>query len=179
MAPRLAQLPAVSAVLVLGAALGIPGAAVGETAGAPVPPRAGATVVGGWRWPVAEFRLVLPYEAPAHAYGPGHRGVDLRPVGDDVLLAPAAGVIAFSGTVVDRGVVTIDHGDGLVTTLEPVRDAAAVGTVVAAGDVVARLGSGGHAPTGTVHFGVRRDGEYINPVTLLDTVPRAVLLPCC
>jgi hypothetical protein len=38
---------------------------------------------------------------------------------------------------------------------------------------------GGHSEPGTLHFGVRWEGEYINPILLLDEVPRAVLLPCC
>ncbi len=34
----------------------------------------------GWIWPSASFRLERGYEAPAHRYAAGHRGVDLRPV---------------------------------------------------------------------------------------------------
>ncbi|GAA3904530.1 hypothetical protein GCM10022382_09370 [Microbacterium invictum] len=149
-----------------------------ETSDAPVNAPAAAPLIG-WQWPLDSFRLVLPYEAPAHRYGPGHRGVDLLPAGTDELRAPATGVVAFSGTVVDRAVMTIDHGNGLVTTLEPVRDAPVAGTFVAAGDPVGHIGAGGHAPPGTVHFGVRREGEYINPMLLFEAVPRAVLLPCC
>ena len=97
--------------------------------------------------------------------------------------APATGTIAFVGAVAGRGVVTIDHGDGLVTTLEPVAlgtaARVAIGDAVAAGDVVGVADSGGHTPFGAVHFGVRRHGEYINPMLLLGSVPRAVLLPCC
>ena len=50
---------------------------------------------------------------------------------------------------------------------------------VAQGDLVGRVDVGGHAAPATVHFGARRDGEYINPMLLLAGVPRAVLLPCC
>ena len=75
--------------------------------------------------------------------------------------------------------MTIDHGDGLVTTLEPVVSEATVGTVVQRGQKVADLAVGGHSAPGAFHFGVRLDGEYINPMILLESVPRAVLLPCC
>ena len=133
-----------------------------------------------WVWPVASpFRLEDPYEAPAHEYGPGHRGVDLHPLDDVSVRSPAAGVIAFSGDVAGRGVVTIDHGGGLVTTLEPVESAPAPGTPVARGEEIGVLGVGGHARPGRVHFGVRLEGEYVNPLLLLGGVPRAVLLPCC
>jgi len=93
--------------------------------------------------------------------------------------APADGVVAFSGSVAGRGILTIDHGGGLITTLEPVESALEPGTPVRRGEDVAALAVGGHALPGTLHFGVRSDGAYVNPMLLLGGVPRAVLLPCC
>ena len=133
----------------------------------------------GWVWPAAEFRLVRGYEAPAHEYGRGHRGIDLDPQDDAAIRAPAGGVVAFSGSVAGRGVLTIDHGDGLVTTLEPVSASRRPGEKVSRGEQIAALATGGHSSPGTVHFGVRLEGLYINPLLLLGGVPRAVLLPCC
>ena len=136
--------------------------------------------LAGWRGPVHPFRIVEAFVAPAHEYGPGHRGVDIAPSDPArVISSPAAGVIAFAGPVAGRGVVTIDHGGGLVTTLEPVSPEATVGEAVVAGEPVGTLSTGGHTPPGALHFGVRLDGEYINPLLLLGGVPRAVLLPCC
>lgn len=134
---------------------------------------------GGWIWPVEVFRLSKPFVAPAHAYGPGHRGIDLEPAGSPAVRAPAPGVVAFSGPVAGRAIVTIDHGNGLVTTLEPVASDLRPGDAVARGDPMGTITVGGHATPGSVHFGVRLDGEYINPLLLLGGVPRAVLLPCC
>ena len=147
----------------------------------PGPVADGATVslARDWRWPVHPFRLVRPFVAPPHVYGPGHRGVDLLPVGEDVVLAPAAGAVAFSGQVAGRGVITVDHGDGLVSTLEPIDSPLRAGTPVDRGAALGTVSAGGHAEAGTVHFGVRLDGVYINPFVLLGGVPRAVLLPCC
>jgi murein DD-endopeptidase MepM/ murein hydrolase activator NlpD len=132
-----------------------------------------------WIWPAERFRLAEAFVAPAHAYGPGHRGIDLDLLGDTVVRAPADGVVAFAGSVAGRGILTIDHGDGLVTTLEPVDTDLAPGTPVRRGEDLATLAAGGHAATGALHFGVRLHGEYINPLVLLGGVPRAVLLPCC
>ncbi|NYF17154.1 murein DD-endopeptidase MepM/ murein hydrolase activator NlpD [Microbacterium sp. AK009] len=135
-----------------------------------------------WGWPLEPFRLVRPYIAPAHEYAPGHRGIDIAPVGSRSspdIVAPAEGVIVFSGQVAGRPVITIDHGAGLVSTLEPAAGVLPPGTAVGRGDVVAALSAGGHSAPGTLHFGVRRDGAYINPMLLLGGVPRAVLLPCC
>ncbi|GAA1469571.1 murein hydrolase activator EnvC family protein [Microbacterium thalassium] len=136
-------------------------------------------IAGGWTWPVGAFRLERAYSAPAHPYGSGHRGVDVRPVGIQRVLSPADGVVAFSGLVADRPVVTIDHGAGLVTTLEPVACDLRPGAVVRRGEVLGSLATGGHAEPGTLHIGVRLHGDYLNPMALLGGVPRAVLLPCC
>ena len=150
-----------------------------DPAAATVSKRSDVPVARDWMWPVEAFHWERPYEAPAHRYGTGHRGVDLHPLESTAVRAPADGAIAFAGVVADRGVLTIDHGDGLVTTLEPVESALEAGDAVAAGDDVATLSVGGHAVPGTLHFGVRYRGEYINPLLLLGGVPRAVLLPCC
>ncbi|MET0734030.1 MAG: M23 family metallopeptidase [Microbacterium sp.] len=133
----------------------------------------------GWEWPVDAFRFARPYAAPAHRYGTGHRGIDLRPSGEAIVHAPAAGIVAFSGEVAGRGILTIDHGDGLVTTFEPVDSTLTPGTPVDRREEVATLALGGHAGPGALHFGVRLHGEYINPMLLLGGLPRAILLPCC
>lgn len=149
--------------------------AAGDTGGAPAATR----TASGWVWPVLPPTVLAPWVAPAHEYGPGHRGIDLRAAPGAAVATPAAGTVAFAGTVADRALVTIDHGGGLVTTLEPVRATVAIGAVVAAGEAVGTVDIGGHAPLGAVHFGVRRDGDYINPMVLFGAIPRAVLLPCC
>lgn len=133
-----------------------------------------------WQWPVTGT-VSRPFQQPAHTYGPGHRGIDIAVTvpGEVAVRTPAPGIVAYAGTVVDRPIVTIDHGDGLVTTLEPVVASRGVGEAVGAGEVVGTLGGGGHARAGELHLGVRLDGEYINPLRLLAEVPRAVLLPCC
>jgi murein DD-endopeptidase MepM/ murein hydrolase activator NlpD len=155
----------------------VPGGAIADAGTPSAAPS--ASHADRWDWPVHPFRVERPFVAPPHRYGPGHRGIDLRPLGGGDVRSPASGVIAFSGQVAGRGVVTIDHGDGLVTTLEPLEPELAPGTPVERGAVVGALSTGGHTEPGVLHFGVRLDGEYINPLVLLGGVPRAVLLPCC
>lgn len=132
-----------------------------------------------WAWPTSTHQVVAAFVAPVDRYGPGHRGIDVSAVPGSVVRAPAGGVVAFAGMVAGRPLVTIDHGGGLVSTLEPALSTAVAGEPVEAGDAVGTVATGGHAPAGTVHFGVRRDGEYINPLLLLGGIRHAVLLPCC
>lgn len=152
-----------------------PGRAVGD--GAALPDRG---EYPRWQWPVeAPQEVVEPYRAPAHRYGAGHRGIDLRAeVGSDVH-APADGVVVFRGVVVDRPVLTIEHAGELVSSYEPLASDLAPGTAVSVGDVIGTVAVGGHAVAGTLHVGVRVRGEYVNPMLLFGDVPRAVLLPCC
>jgi murein DD-endopeptidase MepM/ murein hydrolase activator NlpD len=116
--------------------------------------------------------VLRAFDAPENPFGPGHRGIDVAaPVGTDVL-APASGVVSFAGSVAGGLFVTIDHGGGLRSTSSWVSELLVrEGEVVAAGQPVARSG-GGH-PGGTlphVHFGVRLDGAYVDPLEYLGPV---------
>lgn len=133
-----------------------------------------------WHWPLTGQHSVLaPYRAPAHEYGAGHRGVDLVSSLGAAVSAPADGVVAFRGTVVDRPLLTIEHEGGLTSTFEPVQSTLVPGEPVSAGQAIGVVDVGGHTPAGALHLGVRREGNYINPMLLFGDVPRAVLLPCC
>lgn len=160
--------------------LAVPSRAALEVSAARMPDPAGdpgSLPDGDWQWPVEGVRTVIaPFRAPAHDYGPGHRGMDVAAAG--AVRAPASGAVAFRGVVADRPLLTIDHGRGLVTTLEPVQSELSAGTSVRRGDVLATVSSGGHTPAGALHIGVRWNGDYINPMLLFGGVPRAVLLPC-
>lgn len=169
---RVVRSPAAALVVVSLLLLGDPGSDPGAHADAvPAPP-------SGWTMPLRQPTVVRGFEAPAHDYAPGHRGVDLS--GPDAeVLAPAGGTIAFAGPVAGRPVVTIDHDDGLVTSLEPVETTLAPGTAVARGEPVGTAATGGHVGDRGIHFGIRRHGEYINPLIMVAGVARPVLLPCC
>jgi murein DD-endopeptidase MepM/ murein hydrolase activator NlpD len=167
-------------VLVLISLVAVPAGAAASSAATIAPTPSGGLVAHGWVWPVHDARIAAAYAAPAHAYGPGHRGIDLEPRGGDAhVRSPAGGTVAFSGMIAGRGILTIDHGGGLVSTLEPISSELHPGDLVGSGEEVGEISLGGHAPAGTLHFGVRLNGEYINPLLLLGGVPRAILLPCC
>lgn len=133
-----------------------------------------------WEWPVEGPRIPLvPYLAPVNDYGTGHRGIDLTaPIGG-VATAPADGIVAFRGLVVDRPVLTIDHGGGVVSSYEPLLSSLEPGTLVAAGEPLGTVDIGGHSAAGTLHLGVRVDGAYMNPEAMFGLAARAILLPCC
>ena len=49
----------------------------------------------------------------------GHRGIDLAADAEATIPAPADGVVSFSGVVVDREVLSIDHGGGYISSFDP------------------------------------------------------------
>jgi murein DD-endopeptidase MepM/ murein hydrolase activator NlpD len=150
--------------------------ASGRPASTPVLPRAGPADRFGW--PLAPpHRVMRPFEAPASPYGPGHRGVDLGGVAGAPVLSAGAGVVVFAGQLAGRGVVSVDHPNGLRTTYEPVAPAVRAGDRVAAGAVLGQLRPG-HAgcPGACLHWGVRRGAEYVDPLSLVST-GRVRLLP--
>ena len=125
----------------------------------------------------APIRVVSPFRAPPTPYKAGHRGIDLLVEPDATITAAASGTVSFAGMVAGRGVVAIDHGNGVVSAIEPVASSVAQGDVVSAGDAVGAAARGGHCTGGCVHFGVRVHGGYVSPFLFLGGLPRAVLLP--
>ncbi|WP_423445280.1 M23 family metallopeptidase [Kocuria sp. KSNUG] len=138
-----------------------------------------AAAGAGWTWPVSPRPGVeRSFEAPAQKWLPGHRGVDLAAPPGTPVRSPVAGVVSFSGVVVDREVLTIDHGDGRKSSFEPVTALVHEGDHVTRGQVVASVAAPGHGPRGSsLHWGVRQDGEYVNPLQFVVDLRPSVLLP--
>ena len=94
-----------------------------------------------------------------------HEGLDLAaPKGTDVV-APADGVVTFSGVKGAYGnIIVVDHGYGLVTRyghlskvlVEP-------GQQVKRGSSIARVGNTGRSTGDHLHYEVRIDGVPVNP----------------
>jgi murein DD-endopeptidase MepM/ murein hydrolase activator NlpD len=131
------------------------------------------------RAPTAPFSAVRLFDQPASPWGAGHRGVDIEAAIGDPVLAPGDGVVTFAGTVVDRGVVTVDVGAGVLSSVEPVEASVTVGQSVREGERIGTVtAEHGHCGSATcVHWGVRVQGEYVNPLDLLAGYGRIVLLP--
>ena len=133
-----------------------------------------------WAWPLRPVPVVArPASLPPEPWAAGHRGVDLSATAGAVVLAPHDGVITFTGPVVDRGVLTIAHGGGLRSSLEPVRALLPPRSAVRRGEPVAVLtDEPGHCvPHTCLHWGVRRGAVYLDPLALLRAPDPPVLLP--
>lgn len=130
-----------------------------------------------WLWPVTPPTVIRAFQEPEHRYGPGHRGIDIAVSAASPVTAAADGTIAFAGQVAGRGVVSVDHPGGFRSSIEPVDSSLSVGTWVRRGDPIGYVSDGGHCADACVHFGVRKDGRYVDPLLLLLSGVEPVLLP--
>ncbi|MDX1744452.1 MAG: M23 family metallopeptidase [Halobacteriales archaeon] len=125
--------------------------------------------------------LMMPVDGPVSDRfdpGPGfegHWGVDLEVAPGTPVLAMAAGTVSFAGTVAGMATVTVDHGDGMKTSLSHLAEIAVVeGAFVERGDVVGLSGMA-HGRPG-VHVSVRLDGGYVDPEPLLSCLGGVIRL---
>jgi murein DD-endopeptidase MepM/ murein hydrolase activator NlpD len=117
------------------------------------------------------------FDPPPKPWLSGHRGVDLDLAAGTQVVSPAAGTVSFVGTVVDRPVITIDHGGGLRSSFEPVESTLAAGSAVAAGQVIGTAVPG-HCPAAQcLHWGVREGEAYVNPLQFVLDLRPSILLP--
>ncbi len=121
-------------------------------------------------WPLQQAKIVGRYDAPDQPWLPGHRGVDLLALPQNAILAPADGVIAFSGVVAGKSVVTIRHGgslSNLTSTFEPAVTEKKTGTYVLKGEHFAHVeGDSDHCSDQCLHWGLKAsDRSYTDPTS--------------
>jgi murein DD-endopeptidase MepM/ murein hydrolase activator NlpD len=105
-----------------------------------------------------------------YRWGKLHKGIDLGAPYGSPIYAAAAGVVTYAGPESGYGrLVTIRHADGTVTAYGHMsRIATHAGARVAAGEVIAYVGSEGHSTGPHLHFEVRIGGTVpIDPLPFL------------
>jgi Peptidase family M23/Putative serine esterase (DUF676) len=135
-------------------------------AGAALPP---SGACGAWQPPV-DGPVARFFQAPAFAYGPGHRGVDFAAPPGTPVRTSGDGVVAFAGPVAGSLHVVVAHDGNLRTTYAFLADISVrAGDPVARGQVVGAAGSSGpEHEAGGLHFGVRLGDRYLDPQRLFD-----------
>jgi murein DD-endopeptidase MepM/ murein hydrolase activator NlpD len=95
-----------------------------------------------------------------------HRGIDFSARKGTPVVAPADGVVTFSGRWKTYGkVVEISHGYGYVTRYAHLeKQLVRKGQKVKRGDVIARVGSSGKSTFSHLHYEVVSDGTRVNPL---------------
>jgi murein DD-endopeptidase MepM/ murein hydrolase activator NlpD len=129
-------------------------------------------------WPLSPPAVVRGFDPPPSPWLAGHRGVDLSGSPGAPVHSAGDGRVVFAGRVAGRGVLSVQHPDGVRTTYEPVTPLVSAGDLVTRGATIATLGAGhpGCPAPACLHWGARRDGDYIDPLALLGR-GRVRLLP--
>lgn len=144
-----------------------------------------ATPTADWSWPIGSAadppRVQSRFDPPAQPWLTGHRGVDLVARQGTAVRAAGEGVVAYAGRLAGRGVVSVRHAGGIRTTYEPVLAEVSIGMAVRRGQVIGTVDrwSARHpscAARSCLHWGARRAGRYVDPLSLLDP-PTVRLLP--
>ena len=99
-----------------------------------------------------------------------HGGADfLSPTGRPIAAPNAGRIVLAEDLYYTGGTVVIDHGLGLVSLFAHLSAIdATVGTSVASGDVVGRVGATGRVTGPHLHWTVRLAGTRVDPLSLVD-----------
>ncbi|OGK11678.1 MAG: hypothetical protein A2Y63_06395 [Candidatus Riflebacteria bacterium RBG_13_59_9] len=117
-------------------------------------------------------RITSGYGMRNHPILPGrrmHTGIDISASYGTPIKAGGDGKVVFAGWRGGYGkTVIIDHGGGLATLYGHCSGyATSVGQVVKAGQLIAYIGSTGLSTGNHLHFEVRRNGEPVNPMSVM------------
>lgn len=98
-----------------------------------------------------------------------HYGLDIAGETGEPIYAAAPGVVSYAGWKGGYGkAVVIDHDNGCQTLYGHMsRILVDVGQSISRGDTIGRVGSTGHSTGPHVHFEVRKNGTFCNPLTYL------------
>jgi murein DD-endopeptidase MepM/ murein hydrolase activator NlpD len=154
-----------------------------QTEGQLVADGAAVTTLTSWHLPLdgedtQDFGPTSYYFEPALTYRGVyyphfHTGTDIATAWGTPILAPASGVVVFAGMMSDGAeVVVMTHDSGLVSMYAhldnhvfpvPVK----AGDTVQAGDRIGNVGITGNTTGAHVHWSVWRNGELIDPLSMI------------
>lgn len=165
--------------LSVGAAAGMGGAtAVSDVTDDVNLVRAGAD--GTAAFPITPFEVAAHFDPPAARWLAGHRGIDLVAQTGQSVVAPTRGIIHFAGIVAGRPVITVQTPNGDLLSMEPIASELRKGETVERGQVLGTVTAHANHCAGEtcLHVGLRRAGNYIDPLILWPGYrPIIVLLP--
>jgi len=126
---------------------------------------------GSFQMPVAgtitsPYGVISVYQGTAHGW---HRGVDIAAPEGEVVRAANSGIVRLAEPLPLSGnTVIIDHGLGLITFYMHMSAVEViVNQYVARGAVIGLVGSTGLATGPHLHWGLRVNGVYVNPLLWL------------
>lgn len=128
-------------------------------------------------WPCTTSTDISSYfgsrEAPTEGATTNHKGIDI-PCGEgSEVIAVATGTVIYVGYLGNAGnAVIVDHGSGISSCYFHLSSyAVEEGDTVSAGQVICYSGNTGVSTGPHLHFAVRENGEYVNPLKYYPNIP--------
>ncbi len=121
-------------------------------------------------WPCPSSSRITSYfgdrESPTAGASTNHKGIDIGAGSGSNILAAAGGTVTIATYSESAGnYVMISHGGGVCTVYMHMKAMnVSVGQDVSRGDVIGYVGSTGYSTGPHLHFGIRVDGSYVNPL---------------
>jgi len=125
---------------------------------------------GRFLWPVPSSHRITSYFGEMEDRNVSHNGLDIGAatsgVIGDKIVAAYDGVVTIAAYSSSAGNwIWINHGDGLYTVyMHTSQMLVSVGSKVTKGQVIALMGNTGNSTGAHLHFGVRLNGVYVNPL---------------
>lgn len=123
----------------------------------------------GFVWPCPSSRRITSgfgnRAQPTAGASTNHKGIDIGASYGAAIVAAAAGRVTTAAYSSSAGnYIVISHGDGLSTVYMHCSSlSVSAGQSVTAGQTIAAVGSTGYSTGNHLHFGVIKNGSYVNP----------------
>lgn len=125
---------------------------------------------GGWTWPCpSSHTITSEYGYRSDPFGKGsggfHSGLDIGAPAGTPIVAACAGTVAWSSFSSTAGNwIGISHGNGVVSVyMHMSARIAKTGQHVNKGQTIGLVGTTGSSTGNHLHFGVQKNGSYVNP----------------
>ncbi len=104
-------------------------------------------------------------ESPTEGASTSHKGMDIGAASGSSIKAAAAGEVVISTYSYSAGnYIMLNHGGGVYTVyMHCSQLLVSEGETVAQGQEIAKVGSTGYSTGPHLHFGIRVNGDYVNP----------------
>ena len=128
---------------------------------------------GGLIWPCPSSKRITSgfgkRKSPTKGASSNHQGIDISATTGSTVIAAAAGEVVISTYSYSAGnYIMINHGSGVFTIyMHLSKRIADVGQEVSQGQKIGEVGSTGYATGPHLHFGIRKNGSYVNPLTFV------------
>ncbi len=128
-----------------------------------------------WYTPTTKYTVTSKYGYRPNPFNPskweGHNGVDLGAPKGTPIVATRSGIVTFTGYQ-ENGAgnyVWINHGDGFKSIyMHMTNYIVDVGQYVEAGEIIGYVGSTGRSTGPHLHFGLKYNGSYVDPLKYID-----------